>query len=288
MLEAGTQRVAAYAVILRGREILLSRLAPSIVASETWTLPGGGIEFGEHPVDAVVREVMEETGLGVTVGDPFWIGSATRTTRGEPWQSLRLVYDGSVLPGSPAPRVVEVDGSTVDARWWDVDEVRTGRVPVLPMVVEALSRYRPRKVQRLSSYALVRRPSDAGDEVLLTRLSARGHRPGEWTLPGGGVDHGESPQDAVLREVREETGLRAVVVRLLGVHDTHFEGRAPSGLVEDFHGVHLVFEATVSDGDALQHERGGTTDVAAWHPVSAVLDGSVPTLEVVGAALAMG
>jgi len=40
------QRVAAYAVIVRGGEVLLSRLAPSISEEELWTLPGGGIDFG--------------------------------------------------------------------------------------------------------------------------------------------------------------------------------------------------------------------------------------------------
>ena len=67
------QRVAAYAVILRDEQILLARLAPYLVPGELWTLPGGGIDFGEHPRDAVVREVHEETGLEVTVGDRAWV-----------------------------------------------------------------------------------------------------------------------------------------------------------------------------------------------------------------------
>jgi len=62
------QRVAAYAVILRDNCVLLSRLAPYLAPTERWTLPGGGIDFGEHPRDAVVREVYEETGLHVRVG----------------------------------------------------------------------------------------------------------------------------------------------------------------------------------------------------------------------------
>ena len=82
--------------------------------------------------------------------------------------------------------------------------------------------------------------------MLLTRISATGAHPGAWTLPGGGVDHGESPAAALVREVREETGLEASVGDLLGVHDEHFTGTAPTGRTEDFHGVHLVFAATVA------------------------------------------
>ena len=60
------QRVAAYAVILRERggrvEILLSRLAPRVSRSELWTLPGGGVDHGEDPRDALIREMQEEAG----------------------------------------------------------------------------------------------------------------------------------------------------------------------------------------------------------------------------------
>ena len=49
------QRVAAYAVILREGNILLSRLSESVTAEELWTLPGGGLDHGEDPRDAVVR-----------------------------------------------------------------------------------------------------------------------------------------------------------------------------------------------------------------------------------------
>ena len=113
------QRVAAYAVIVRDDQILLSRLAPYLVAHEQWTLPGGGIDFGEDPRDAVVREVYEETRLEVQVGDRAWIDPARRyaSLSDTDMHSVRMVFEGWAPADSPEPRVIEVDGSTVDARW---------------------------------------------------------------------------------------------------------------------------------------------------------------------------
>jgi mutator protein MutT len=50
-------------------------------------------------------------------------------------------------------------------------------------------------------------------------LICRGRAPsaGEWTLPGGRVEPGETPEEAVVRELREETGIEGTVVAPLGV-----------------------------------------------------------------------
>ncbi len=55
---------------------------------------------------------------------------------------------------------------------------------------------------------------DGGGEILLERRADNGF----WGLPGGGVDVGESVEQAVLREVLEETGLQVRIMRLVGVY----------------------------------------------------------------------
>jgi ADP-ribose pyrophosphatase YjhB (NUDIX family) len=293
------QRVGAYAVILRERdgriEVLLSRLSQRVSRTELWTLPGGGIDHGENPRVAVIREIHEETGLDATVGETAHVYSAhlPRASRDGllvDAHAIRIVYDGWVPPDAPTPRVVEVDGSTAESAWKPLEDVVSGTVPVAGLVTEALVDHLPFRLQRVAAYAVVRRTSTPPEqqEVLLTRLSAKAAHPGRWTLPGGGVDHGEHPSVALEREVEEECGLPCEVTALVGVHDTHFFGNAPSGRIEDYHGVHLIYSATVGDGEPRVLEVDGTTDAVAWVPVRDIESGEVDVLDLVRHALGKG
>ncbi len=288
--------MGAYAVMLRvsdGRvEVLLSRLSPRVSRVELWTRPGGGIDHGEDPRAAVIREIHEETGLDATVGGTARVYSAhlPRASRDGllvDAHAIRIVYDGWAAPDAPTPRVIEVDGSTSEAAWKPLDDVLSGTVPVAGLVTDALADHLPSRLQRVAAYAVVRRASGARDRpsILLTRLSARAAHPGRWTLPGGGVEHGEHPAVALAREVEEECGLPCEVIGLLGVHDTHFLGHAPSGRIEDYHGVHLLFGATVGEGAPCVQEVDGTTDAAAWVPIADIESGVVEVLDVVRHAL---
>jgi len=122
----------------------------------------------------------------------------------------------------------------------------------------------PVRTQRVAAYGLV----TDGERILLTRLTVRTTRPGAWTLPGGGIDHGEHPRDAVVRELHEETGLPATVGEVLDVDSSHFVGVAPHGVLEDYHVVRILYRVDVpADREPVVTEVDGTTDLACWFPL---------------------
>jgi mutator protein MutT len=122
-----------------------------------------------------------------------------------------------------------------------------------------------------------------GERVVLVK---RAHEPlkGEWSLPGGTVEVGETLHDAVAREVREETGLDVRVGPLIEVLDRIHLG--DDGRVE-YHFVLLDYRCTVASGtlahgsDASDVSWAAVTDLARYRL-------SDPAMRVITRALELG
>ncbi|MGO8863729.1 MAG: NUDIX hydrolase [Acidimicrobiales bacterium] len=132
------QRIAAYGLCVdpQGR-VLLTRAAPSLSLRGRWFLPGGGVDHGEHPTDALHREMEEETGLTVVLGPLLDVLSDVRTLPdGTNLHTVRMIYRVSLWTGSLR---AEQNGTTDAVRWVGRDELAT--LPLAHYVGDVVDRH---------------------------------------------------------------------------------------------------------------------------------------------------
>lgn len=138
-------RLAAYAVCIEDARVLLVRHVPS-EGESNWTLPGGRVEHGEDPFDAVIREVAEETGCDAVVErllgvDSRVIPAAERRVPGPlDHQNVGIFYRVRITGGQLRP---EPDGETAGPTWTPVPDVTALRRSSLVDVGLALAKSRP-------------------------------------------------------------------------------------------------------------------------------------------------
>jgi len=111
-------------------------------------------------------------------------------------------------------------------------EKRTGRSAAFRRMVELMREVDEMRtrVQELNVYAVIR---DSKGRILVMKR----REPKVWEFPGGGIDWGESPEEAVRREVLEETGLRIKGIKLLCTSSKVYrKGRITK------HSIYIVFE----------------------------------------------
>lgn len=138
-------RVGAYALIFDGESVLLSwwngESRPQLAS---WTLPGGGVEFGEQLEGAAIREVFEETGYRIELEDYLTSGSFAMTGDGlrRPLHRVRVVFTARIVGGRLG--TIEVGGSTDRAAWIPLAELDQAG-PRLDLVDMALDAWRRRR-----------------------------------------------------------------------------------------------------------------------------------------------
>lgn len=261
--------------------------------SGLWGTPGGGLEPGEDFLTAARRELLEETGLecpnlallplkeGLVSGPEFY----HRYPNGHEVYQIGMRAYGT-LPASALEHAAPDDsGETLALAWFELEglpalssnidraklnvlRVRVGLepLPLLPYPEPPPVGEHLMELRRLVGSRPLFAP---GANILVTdeagRLLLLEHGDsGRWTLPGGGLEPGESFETCARRELFEETGLTAArlePVRLFAGAEYRFT--FPHGDVIDV--VSVLHQAHGRAGDLTLPE--GEIPGAAWFAV---------------------
>ena len=122
-------------------------------------------------------------------------------------------------------------------------------------------------IQRNSTFLITRRYSPSHPQWH--------HR---WEFPGGKIETGETPEEALHREIFEETGLTVESTQLLGVHTHHWN--LGSGVQQTFL---LLYHCFAKNGEVILNPK--VNDAYSWEPIEAIiqradlLDGNVKMIQ---------
>ncbi|MBT0767916.1 NUDIX domain-containing protein [Kineosporia sp. J2-2] len=236
---------------------------PDVAAPIAVVLPGD--DRAQRPVAQFVGRFMAGEELARLHLPPFLAGALVAVQ-----QNLE---DDEELPASRTAAPVVSGGPDLLDPPMDL-----AAVAALPEAAAGTGPEVPVFVQRPAAYAvLIDEKHPDGPRMLLSLLSGS---ESTWTLPGGGIDHGEHPRLALRREIHEEAGLPYTAGPLIDISSRHFVGRSPHlGRLEDFHAVRLIYAGSVPvDQEPQVIEVDGSTEAAAWLPVDGLdAAGAVPT-----------
>ena len=131
---ARKQIVVAAAVVFREGRVLLTQRKQGSHLAGAWEFPGGKVEPDEDPRDTVVRELREELGVDLHVGDILDVAFHRYPEK----SVLLLFYEAALTESSPEPRPLDV----ADIRWAAREDLRDDAFP--PADVAVLSKVRAR------------------------------------------------------------------------------------------------------------------------------------------------
>jgi 8-oxo-dGTP diphosphatase len=103
--------VAVKALIIRdGKILIIKRSSKEDVYKNEWDLPGGKLEFGEHPIDGLKREVKEETGLEIEVIKPISVWTFFKNDG-------KTQVIGITFLAKPISDEIKLSKEHVDSKW---------------------------------------------------------------------------------------------------------------------------------------------------------------------------
>lgn len=245
---------AAVVIFDEERRVLLARHSDA----QQWVLPGGSLEPHESPADAALREAWEETGVQVILGRLIGVygGPDLHITyqNGDEVSYVMSVFEAQISAGLLRPDGDEIlelayfspaELASLDLQPWLRTVLRDAFAPAEGSCFQAPSWRPPTDGVRkggMSDYIRMAREKVGHDMLVMSAaggvvfdeqgnvLMQQRSDNGRWAVPAGAIEPDETPADAVVREIWEETGVLVEPVALTGIYGgPEFYNTYPNG-----------------------------------------------------------
>ena len=120
-------------LIIKNEEILAMQYNYS--GQDIYNLPGGNLEFGEHLTDALAREMVEEMGIKVSVGELIMVGEVHNIEQKR--QTFHFIFAGKIIEGTPILNPKET--SAIAIKWLNINDLSS--INLYPNISEKLLQY---------------------------------------------------------------------------------------------------------------------------------------------------
>jgi ADP-ribose pyrophosphatase YjhB (NUDIX family) len=102
---------------------------------EVYNLPGGNLELGEYLSDALARELQEELGIDIVIGEMILVGEVYFEDRKK--HTLHILYEGEITAGIPILNPKET--SALAIKWLDINDLDA--VNIYPNLSKSIKKY---------------------------------------------------------------------------------------------------------------------------------------------------
>ena len=195
-------RLTVKGIIRRGdgKILIVKRSASDDHKPGMWETVGGGVEEGITPQEALKREIVEEVGLEVEIGEPFHIFNFTKDN-GEEKVGITFLCD--YLSGE-----VKLSEEHSDFKW--INPFDFTKFDSIQSLYNEISSYANKFTGEHERFIISQKGILIRDNKCL--IAEANNCPGIWDLPGGRINNNENSEESFRREIKEETGINNLII----------------------------------------------------------------------------
>lgn len=107
------------------------------------------------------------------------------------------------------------------------------------------------------------------NKIALIR-KARGGYKGKLDLPGGGIEHTETPEQALVRELQEEAGVTVTNYELFGVPSSNITWQMTEDTLEDLHHIGIIYKVEIKEENVKEEPDGIDSEGCNWYDIKSL------------------